>query len=102
VNRFGQNSGHVSAALSQSKDDPAHAVLSEPLFTPKEVADALKMSADYVRRLFEREPGVVFLPSPGKASHRRYRTMRIPKSVLNRVCSLCVESTRLSRRGAGV
>jgi methylphosphotriester-DNA--protein-cysteine methyltransferase len=66
-------------------------VLDDPLLTPQEIAKTLKMSDDYVRRLFEREPGVIFLPSPGKESKRRYRTMRVPRSVLLRVCEAGVK-----------
>jgi len=78
----------VASALQLDIDSPTpdKVVLDDPLFTPQEIAKALKMSDDYVRRLFEREPGVIFLPSPGRASARRHRTMRIPKSVLVRVC----------------
>ena len=69
------------------------AVLDEPLYTPREIAEALKVSDDYVRRLFEREPGVIFLPSPGKESKRRHRTMRVPRSVLLRLCDGCKMGT---------
>ena len=68
--------------------DPG-AVLDDPLYTPQEIAQALRVSDDYVRRLFERQPGVIFLPSPGKESKRRHRTMRVPRSVLLRLCDGC-------------
>ena len=68
--------------------DPG-AVLDDPLYTPQEIAQALRVSDDYVRRLFERQPGVIFLPSPGKESKRRHRTMRVPRSVLLRLCNGC-------------
>jgi DNA-binding NarL/FixJ family response regulator len=59
----------------------------------QEIAEALKVSDDYVRRLFERQPGVIFLPSPGKESKRRHRTMRVPRSVLLRLCDGCKMGT---------
>jgi hypothetical protein len=88
---------------AEHKIDSGVALLDEELFTPREVAGALKVSEDYVRRVFEREAGVIFLPSPGKASRRRYRTMRIPKSVVDRVCSQsqrgCMMPSLTARKG---
>jgi hypothetical protein len=56
----------------------------ERLFTPADLADRWALSVDTVRRLFEREPDIliVTLRRPGR---RRYRTMRIPLSVAERV-----------------
>jgi hypothetical protein len=56
----------------------------ERLFTPADLADRWALSVDTVRRLFEREPDIliVALRRPGR---RRYRTMRIPFSVAERV-----------------
>jgi hypothetical protein len=54
------------------------------LLTPLEVADRIGASPDYVRRAFQDVRGVVYLPSPGKASkRRRYRVMRVPQAVLD-------------------
>jgi len=51
-----------------------------------EVAELWGLSSDMVRKLFEREPGVLVLghdaPTRGR---RRYATLRIPESVLERV-----------------
>jgi hypothetical protein len=38
-----------------------------------------------VRRIFEREPGVLIFENPERISSRRRRTMRIPESVAERV-----------------
>lgn len=46
-----------------------------------EVAELLGFSVPTVRKLFEREPGVLIVASVGK----RYRSMRIPAEVLERV-----------------
>jgi hypothetical protein len=53
-------------------------------FSVEELAELWKMSDDFVRRLFLREPGVVVFHNarPGK---RVYRTLRIPESVALRV-----------------
>jgi hypothetical protein len=54
-------------------------------YTVAEVAELWSISEDMARRLFEREPGVLVL-SDGAARHkRRYRTLRIPEPVLERV-----------------
>lgn len=57
----------------------------EPFFTPKEIAEHLKLSTDKVIRLFEKEPGVMVIENRGTPWKRRYRTLRIPVSVLERV-----------------
>jgi len=43
------------------------------------------LSADTIRRMFEREPGVLVFENPDKCSSRRRRTLRIPESVASRV-----------------
>jgi hypothetical protein len=48
-------------------------------WSPAELADVLSLSVDTVRRLFEREPGVLVIGSD------RYRTLRIPQEVVDRV-----------------
>jgi len=53
-------------------------------FSPDALAEVWGLSADTVRRLFEREPGVLVIQR-GKSSGRRYRTLRIPESVAARV-----------------
>jgi hypothetical protein len=44
-----------------------------------------KLSVDAVRRLFCNEPGVLSLCNSRHSSKRRYTTLRIPQSVLERV-----------------
>jgi transcriptional regulator GlxA family with amidase domain len=58
---------------------------SEKYYTVAEVAELWKLSLDKVRRLFQDEPGVLVFENPGLISKRRYRTLRIPASVLERV-----------------
>jgi hypothetical protein len=58
----------------------------EPHFTLAQVAEAWGVSTDTVRRMFQDEPGVLVIePAPGRYSRRRYRTLRIPASVADRV-----------------
>jgi hypothetical protein len=62
------------------------AVPLEPHYTLAQVAEAWGVSTDTIRRMFEGEPGVLMIePAPGRYSRRRYRTLRIPASVAERV-----------------
>jgi len=60
--------------------------MDEQLRTVAEIAEMLGVSTDTVRHLFADEPGVIDLdrhePAQGR---RRYRLLRIPDSVLDRV-----------------
>jgi hypothetical protein len=56
----------------------------EKLYTPAELADLWALSIDTVRRLFEKEPGILVL-SIRRLGRRQYRTLRIPLSVAERV-----------------
>jgi hypothetical protein len=62
----------------------AEASTMERHFTPEQLGEVWMLSPDTIRRLFEREPGVLVVARPGKRA-RRYRTLRIPESVAARV-----------------
>jgi transcriptional regulator GlxA family with amidase domain len=59
----------------------------ETHYSAAQIAEAWGISVDTIRRLFEREPGVLVIePSQGRVTRRRrYRTLRIPASVAERV-----------------
>jgi hypothetical protein len=58
----------------------------EAHYSPTEVATAWGVSSDTIRRMFKDEPGVLVIePAPSRFSRRRYRTLRIPASVAERV-----------------
>lgn len=59
-------------------------VYQEKHYSPAELGKQWSLSADYIRRRFANESGVLALPNhkPGK---RRYITLRIPASVAARV-----------------
>lgn len=57
----------------------------EQHFTVAQVAKIWSLSEDAVRRLFCKEPGVLVLEGRSKGRKRRYTTLRIPQSVLERV-----------------
>jgi len=64
---------------------PENAVLPEPYFTPAEIAELWRVSVDTIIRLFQNEPGILVLENSRSKQKRRYRTIRIPDSVLSRV-----------------
>ena len=50
-----------------------------------EIAEMWNLSADKVRELFENEPGVLVIGERRPRHKRRYVTLRIPQTVLERV-----------------
>ena len=50
-----------------------------------EIAEMWNLSADKVRELFENEPGVLMIGERSPRHKRRYVTLRIPQSVLERI-----------------
>jgi hypothetical protein len=64
--------------------DPAVSV-EEKHFTPQQLADAWGVSVQMVREIFYAEEGVLKLGSDGTRTRRRYKTLRIPKEVAERV-----------------
>ncbi len=54
---------------------------TERHYSPDELGKLWNLSVDTVRRLFEREPGVLVVERARSRNARRYRTLRIPESV---------------------
>ena len=50
-----------------------------------EIAEMWNLSVDKVRELFESEPGVLVIGERSSRRKRRYVTLRIPRTVLERV-----------------
>jgi hypothetical protein len=50
-----------------------------------EIAEMWNLSSDKVRELFEYEAGVLVIGEQGSRRKRRYVTLRIPRSVVERV-----------------
>lgn len=72
----------ISSSASQSQ---AGSVFAERHYTVAEIAAMWNLSKDAVRRMFQNEPGVLVLGGRSKGRKRRYTTLRIPQSVLERV-----------------
>jgi hypothetical protein len=61
-----------------------------------EVAEMWNLSPDKVREIFEHEPGVLVIGDRSPRCKRRYLTLRIPQTVLQRVHNrLASKPTRL-------
>jgi hypothetical protein len=54
-------------------------------YSVTEFAERWNPSGDVVRKLFEREPGVLVIGDHGSRKKRRYTTLRIPQSVVEQV-----------------
>jgi hypothetical protein len=55
-------------------------------YSPAQIAELWSLSLDTVRKIFEKEPGVLLIEgSVGRYRKRRYRTLRIPENVVERV-----------------
>lgn len=58
---------------------------AERHYTVAEIGEVWNLSADVVRKLFEREPGVMVIADETRRGKRKYTTLRIPQSVAERV-----------------
>src|ERR1035438_6629553 len=60
-------------------------IMSNELLTVAEVAEMLDVSKDTIRRMFAAEFGVINIGRKQNHDDRRYRILRIPRRVLDRV-----------------
>ena len=51
----------------------------------REIAELMGFSQPTVIKLFEKEPGVLIIARPEKMNKRKYRSIRIPRAVYERV-----------------
>ena len=56
-------------------------------YSVAEIAEMWSLSPDKVRELFESEPGVLVIGERSPRHKRRYVTLRVPQTVLERVHS---------------
>lgn len=61
------------------------APFEERHYSVGEIGEMWNLSPDVVRKLFEREPGVLVIGDFHSRGKRRYTTLRIPQSVAERV-----------------
>jgi hypothetical protein len=60
-------------------------VATERHYTLAEVASMWGLCWKTIRKLFDKEPGIVVIGHAGDNTRNRYQTVRIPESVLVRV-----------------
>ncbi|HXJ11726.1 MAG TPA: hypothetical protein VNH19_05575 [Candidatus Limnocylindrales bacterium] len=60
-------------------------LMGEKHWTPQELAKIWGVSVQTIRDIFQREEGVLKIGRDGTRSRRRYKTLRIPESVAERV-----------------
>lgn len=77
----GNDGASTNAFLPHQPDSSAF----ERHFSTENIAKLWNLSVDSVRRIFEREPGVLVVGDSNPRGKRRYRTLRIPESVVRRV-----------------
>jgi len=77
----------TAAKLEQFPHRGAEPRMCERHYSPAELAELWNLSADTVRRMFENEPGILVFENPVRSSSRRFRTLRIPESIAQRVYS---------------
>jgi hypothetical protein len=77
----------TATKLVQAPHREQEARMCERHYSPSELGKLWNLSADTVLRMFENEPGVLVFENPVRSSSRRFRTLRIPQSVAERVHS---------------
>ena len=83
--RFRKSIGGLDGHDGEGSQKTPLARFQERHYSVAEIAEMWKLSPDVVRKLFEREPGVLIVGSDGSRSKRRYHTLRISESVMERV-----------------
>lgn len=76
-------SGRAGACMPESAPPPAH--FEERHYSVAEIGELWNLSGDVIRKLFEHEPGVMVKGELAHRGKRRYTTLRIPQSVVERV-----------------
>ena len=58
---------------------------TERHYTVTEVAEMWSLSTRTIRRMLEKESGIMVIGHPGNSRRHRYQRLRIPESVLQRI-----------------
>ena len=64
---------------------PTTELAREKHYSIIEIAELWALSEKTVRKIFEREPGVIHWSTEERLHKRGYRTLRVPETVLHRV-----------------
>lgn len=78
---------NLETKQSQMKErNTAPSSTAPDVLTVRQAAERLQMSVQWVTGSFQNEPGVLILGNPSSSRNKRkYRTIRIPIGVFNRV-----------------
>jgi hypothetical protein len=76
---------YASITPKRSGVEVSSLLKDEHHFTPQELAELWNVSVQTIREIFQREEGVLKIGREGTRSRRRYKTLRIPESVAERV-----------------
>ena len=78
-------SSHALHTVSGPSAGPTIELAREKHYSIIEIAELWALSEKTVRKIFEREPGVIHWSTEEKLHKRGYRTLRVPETVLHRV-----------------
>jgi hypothetical protein len=78
-------SSHALHAISGPSPLASIDLANEKHYSVIEIANLWALSEKTVRKIFEREPGVIHWCSEEKLHRRGYRTLRVPETILYRV-----------------
>lgn len=86
--RFDKKAAAIESekSIGVTTDGATHFSSTERHYSPADIAAMWRLSVDSVRKIFEKEPGVLIIGnSQSRRGKRSYTTLRIPQTVLNRI-----------------
>ena len=78
-------SSRAFSTISGPMPVPSFDLANEKHYSVIEIAKLWALSEKTVRKIFEREPGVIYWGTEERVHKRSYRTLRVPETVLHRV-----------------
>jgi hypothetical protein len=85
MSEFARKPAESSHAFHSVSGSSVVDLASERHYSVIEIAKLWALSEKTVRKIFEREPGVILWGAEETLHKRGYRTMRVPETVLHRV-----------------
>ena len=87
MSEFARKPAESSHSLHAISGTPAASIdlAGEKHYSVIEIAKLWALSEKTVRKIFEREPGVIHWSTEERLHKRGYRTLRVPETVLHRV-----------------
>jgi hypothetical protein len=85
LNNSSQQDGITEQVSDSALPPQTGGVSAERHYSVAEIAAMWNLSKDAVRRLFQNEPGVLILGGHSGSRKRRYTTLRVPQSTIEKV-----------------